>query len=86
MDWFERLTGFVELDYVFPRSKLKVNGGKLVPLVNGMSYRTGNLELASLSDLRNQIGAAHPISGRSRVSLVSGDAHSHTGVSIRPGT
>ena len=73
MDWFERLTGFVETDYTSTRAKLKVRSGKLTSLVNGMSYRTGLLELASLSDLRNQVRSAHAEPGRLRVSLISGD-------------
>jgi hypothetical protein len=73
LDWFERLTGFIETDYASTRAKLKVRSGKLTSLVNGMSYSTGVLELASLSDLRNQVRAAHAISGRLRVSLAEGD-------------
>lgn len=73
MDWFERLTGFVETDYASTRAKLKVRSGKLTSLVSGMSYRTGLLELASLADLRNQARSAHAEPGRLRVSLISGD-------------
>ena len=73
MDWFETLTGFIETDYPSTRARLKVRGGKLISLVNGMRYSTGRLELASLSDLRNQVKAADAASGRLRVSLVSGD-------------
>ena len=73
MDWFERLTGFIETDYASTRAKLKVRNGKLISLVNGMRYRTGLLELASLSDLRNQVGSFKAESGRLRVSLISGD-------------
>src|ERR1700730_6902641 len=73
LDWIERLTGFIETDYASTRAKLKVRSGKLISLVNGMSYSTGLLELASLSDLRNQVRSAHAASGRLRVSLISGD-------------
>jgi hypothetical protein len=73
LDWFEKLTGFAETDYASTRAKLKVGSGKLTSLVNGMSYSTGVLELASLSDLRNQVRSAEAISGRMQVSLVSGD-------------
>lgn len=73
MDWFERLTGFIETDYASTRAKLKVGNGKLISLVNGMSYSTGLLELASLSDLRNQVKSANAESGQLRVSLISGD-------------
>lgn len=73
LDWFERLTGFTETDYASTRAKLRVRRGKLTSLVNGMSYRTGVLELASLSNLRNQVRSARAASSRMRVSLVSGD-------------
>jgi hypothetical protein len=73
LDWFERLTGFIETDYASTRAKLKVRSGKLTSLVNGMSYRTGLLELVSLSDLRNRVRSAHAEPGRLRVSLISGD-------------
>src|ERR1700730_5009335 len=55
LDWIERLTGFIETDYASTRAKLKVRSGKLISLINGVRYRTGLLELASLSDLRNQV-------------------------------
>ena len=73
MDWFQRLTGFRELDYVSTRAKFEVKEGRLISLVNGMAYSTGRLELASLSDLRDQVRSAHTGSGGFRVSLVSGD-------------
>jgi hypothetical protein len=73
VDWFERLTGFIETDCASTRAKLKVRSNKLISLVNGMSYSTGLLELASLSDLRNQVRSAQAASGRLRVSLISGD-------------
>jgi len=73
LDWFERLTGFIETDYASTRAKLKVSSGKLISLVNGASYRTGLLELASLSDLRDRVRSSRAGPGRLRVSLISGD-------------
>src|ERR1700730_9659392 len=73
LDWIERLTGFIETDYASTRAKLKVRSGKLISLVNGVSYSTGLLELASLSDLRNQVRSVNAESGRLRLSLISGD-------------
>jgi hypothetical protein len=73
MDWFERLTGFVETDYASTRARLKVGGGRLVSLVNGESYSTGQLELVSLSELRHQLGSSRTEYGRLRVSLLRGD-------------
>jgi hypothetical protein len=45
----------------------------LTSLVNGRSYRTGELELTKLSKLRNRVELGHAKAGRIRVSLVSGD-------------
>jgi hypothetical protein len=74
MDWFQRLTGFVETDYAATRAKLEVSGDRLVSLVNGESYSTGHLALVSLAELRDQLKAAAPSeSGRLSVSLMRGD-------------
>jgi hypothetical protein len=73
MDWFERLTGFKEQDYVSTRARLAVDGQRLTSLVNGRSYSTGQLELIRLSDLRDRLKQESAGSGRLRVSLVSGD-------------
>jgi hypothetical protein len=43
MDWFEQLTGFREGRYEETRAKLKVVAGRLQSLVNGRSYRVGEL-------------------------------------------
>jgi hypothetical protein len=55
MDWFERLTGFQKTGYDETRSKLAIDGNRLRSLVNGKSYGIGELELASLADLRSQV-------------------------------
>lgn len=73
MDWFEKLTGFKESDYASTRSHLTVENGRLTSLVNGKSYRTGNLELPTLSELRRSAGEQGAAAGQMRVSLVSGD-------------
>ena len=73
MDWFERLTGFRELDYYGTRAKLKVQDGQLRSLVNGKSYGIGDLELVSLGALRERVRAARPQPGRLKVSIVTGD-------------
>lgn len=73
MNWFERLTGFVETDYHETRARLAVEGRELVSRVTGQRYGTGELELASLLELRERVaGGPH---GRRplRVSLVRGD-------------
>ena len=73
MDWFERLTGFRETGYDDTRRKLKVEGRELHSLVNGNSYGIGELELVSLHSLRERVTAAGGLSGRLKVSVVTGD-------------
>ena len=73
MDWFERLTGFREESYEATRAKLRVEGGRLRSLVNGESYGVGEFELASLRTLRERAAAVRGMSGRLKVSVVTGD-------------
>jgi hypothetical protein len=78
MDWFEKLTGFREAGYDDTRGKLKVEGGQLRSLVNGKSYRIGELELVSLQALRERVASASALPGRLKVSVVTGDVrHMH---------
>ena len=73
MDWFERLTGFREESYEATRAKLRVESGRLHSLVNGKSYGVGEFELASLQTLRERAAAVRGMSGRLKVSVVTGD-------------
>jgi hypothetical protein len=73
MDWFEKLTGFRETSYADTKAKLEVENGQLRSLVNGKSYRTGELELVSLKELRNRVKKTYPSSGKSKVSAITGD-------------
>lgn len=73
MDWFERLTGFREANYDDVRAKLKVEGNELQSLINGKSYRIGELELVSLETLRERVKSAGGLLGRLKVSVVTGD-------------
>ena len=73
MDWFERLTGFREVSYEATRAKLRVEGGRLHSLVNGKTYGVGEFELASLQTLRERGAAVRGMSGRLKVSVVTGD-------------
>jgi hypothetical protein len=62
MDWFEKLTGFREKSYGDTRAKLKVEGGQLQSLINGISYGIGHLELVSLEALRQStLSAGGPV-------------------------
>jgi hypothetical protein len=73
VDWFEKLTGFKESEYAATRARFTIENGRLTSLVNGKSYRTGQLELVQLSELRKRAKLGNAASGRLRVSLVSGD-------------
>jgi hypothetical protein len=73
VDWFEKLTGFREAGYDDTRSKITVEGSQLKSLVNGKSYRIGNLELVSLQALRERVASAGAPPGRLKVSVVTGD-------------
>ena len=72
MDWFECLTGFKERKHTETQSLLEVRDGRLNSKVNGQGYAIGQLELASLAELRiraSQVSA----NGRLQVANISGD-------------
>ena len=71
MDWFEKLTGFVEGDYAETQSKLRVEGDELVSTVNGNRYGIGQLTLPMLGELRARVNPAR--GQRSSLSTVVGD-------------
>ena len=71
MDWFERLTGFRELPWEETRARLEVLGDRLHSRVNGRSYGTGRLELASVAELR--VRALGAPKGSLSLSKVTGD-------------
>jgi len=72
-DWFERLTGFRETSYDDTRRRLEVETGRLRSSANGKSYRTGELELVSVQELRDRVDSAGGLPGRIKVQLVTGD-------------
>jgi hypothetical protein len=74
MDWFERLTGFREISYEDTRSKLAVDGRRLVSLANGASYAVGAFEMASLQTLRERAKSSIVSRGRLKARIVRGDA------------
>ena len=73
MDWFEKLTGFRETTYEETRSKLLIDGDRLRSQVNGKSYLVGLLEVVSLAQLRQAVNLANMLTGRSKVSVITGD-------------
>jgi hypothetical protein len=73
-DWFERLTGFVERDYIATQAALRAEGQILTSLVNGASYGIGTLSTPCLAELRERSAAACTLlAGELRVSNVVGD-------------
>lgn len=73
MDWFEKLTGFREAGYDETRAKLAVDGDRLRSLVNGKSHGIGQLELASVDDLRSQVRSHKGVSAPTKVGIIVGD-------------
>ena len=73
MDWFERLTGFIERDYEDTRSRLEVVGQTLRSRVNGREYGIGELELVSLQTLRDRAGSSSSTRGRLRFTNITAD-------------
>jgi hypothetical protein len=73
MNWFQRLTGFVEKNYDDTRSKLEVDGRRLRSLVNGKVYAIGELELVSLQTLRDRVRSEPIRQSGLRVTNVTGD-------------
>jgi hypothetical protein len=73
MDWFEKLTGFREVNYGDTRTKLKVDGSRLQSRINEKSYGIGELELVPLQALRERVKSAGGPSGRLKVNVVTGD-------------
>lgn len=73
MDWFEKLAGFRESDYVGTRAKFEVVDTQLRSLVNGASYGIGKFELTSLQALREKAEVASPPVGRLKVSIETGN-------------
>ena len=73
MDWFEKLTGFRETSYAATQRQLEIVGRTLRSKVNGQSYGIGELELASLADLRARAHEGVVLPGRLKVSIVRGN-------------
>ncbi len=73
VDWFAKLTGFVETGYEETRAKLEVDGEYLTSRVNGARYRVGRLELASLAELRDRVSPSHSNTRRLKARVILAD-------------
>jgi hypothetical protein len=73
MDWFESLAGFPERGHADTRAKLRVEGNRLLSLINAKSYDIGELELVLLHTLRKRSRSAEARPGRLKLSVVTGD-------------
>ena len=72
MDWFGRLTGFREGRYGETRAKLEVDG-RLASLPRRRKLLRWEFELVSLRTLRRRAASVTGMSGRLKVSVVTGD-------------
>jgi len=73
LDWFEKLTGFKEVNYEVTRSNLEVNNQTLCSKVNSAKYGIGEFEINSLETLRNRAKSSKILSGVIKTSIVTGD-------------
>ena len=73
MTWFERITGFRETDYIATQAKLSLDGETLVCVGSTRQARCGRLELASLQELRERVGASGSPGARTTVRNIEGD-------------
>jgi hypothetical protein len=73
VDWFEQITGFPESAYESTRSRLSVEDGTLVSLVNGKRTGVGTLEVCHLNDLRARAVACAADGPRTTVRCLAGD-------------
>jgi len=75
-NWFKDLTGFEETSYTETKSKLAVNGTRLVSTTNGSNWNIGYLETPSLAELRGQAEQVMAsTSGELKISNLVADVH-----------
>jgi hypothetical protein len=71
--WFEKLTGFKEENPEQVRRNLEIDGTKLISKVNGAEYNCGQLEVASLHELRKRALPGVNRKSKIRISEVVGN-------------
>lgn len=72
MNWFERITGFVEDDHASTQARLKTDNGRLVNVATGRSWSMGRLQVVSLARLR-QVAQPGPASATMALGALCGD-------------
>lgn len=78
--WFEKLTGFREESSEQVRANIEVKNSVLTSLVNGKSWNFGRLEVPTLQELRQYVGAIEELpKGSIKVAEVVGNVQTfHT--------
>ncbi len=77
MDWFEKLTGFKETNYLDTKTRLEFHDDKLFSSANQRQFELGKFEICQLKDLRlrtKQLEASNSNS-TSKCSLVEGEIY-----------
>lgn len=72
-EWFEKLTGFRELEIDTVPHFMELRGNKLFSKANGREWQHGSLEITSLAELRARLAAAAPSLGQLHVMEVVAD-------------
>ncbi len=73
MTWFEELMGFGEVSPSQVRENIRVEGDRLMSLVNGRTFTCGRLETPSLGELRCRVPRSRGGAGRLSVREVVAD-------------
>lgn len=71
--WFEQLTGFREINPEQVRQNLEIDGNVLISLVNGKQYHFGELQIPTLSELKQNAPLLESNKTKIRISEVVGD-------------
>ncbi len=81
MTWFESLTGFAEQSAKQVHELLKLDGERMHSLVNGKSWRYGQLDMPTLAQLRQRAATCNLPPGRLQVrEIVANVQHLHADV------
>jgi hypothetical protein len=73
MDWFERLTGFRETSWGETRSRLAMQGDRLISRDTAKSWGAGRFELPSLEELRARRSERPGANRALRLTIAQGD-------------